>query len=367
MLESVEKTAYDILNKANITKLPVDINTVIKSLDYKVFSYEKAAPLIEQLNLSHLCNQKLGFSAKFNGKVYIFVSDDLTTENERIVISHELGHIQRQFESEGKVIGCSDDPNIGQLQEDEADDFMRALLAPLPLLYKLDVADPKEIQKLTGLTHNDAKLVFSKLRKYKKEKDEIADLENASAKFNNFVRRYIFFRDKRQFIKHYATTAAMAIVIIALLIITIFQNGKAGNIYTTAPGPYDPIHLLSSEVPSSDNVTSASESQTEVLPSEDSQDASEPLATTSDTYIRSEDNTNNVSVYTAPSSTPIRNTNLPIDATYYWTDSGTVFHCYADCQSLKNVIEVNSGSLAAAEKEKNRLCKFCEGRMREDG
>lgn len=49
--------------------------------------------------------------------------------------------------------------------------------------------------------------------------------------------------------------------------------------------------------------------------------------------------------------------------TVYWTKSGTVWHIYSDCGSLKNAIEVFSGSVdEAREKGKEKLCSKCEGR-----
>lgn len=46
--------------------------------------------------------------------------------------------------------------------------------------------------------------------------------------------------------------------------------------------------------------------------------------------------------------------------TYYWTQSGTVYHIYADCGHLKNSIDVQSGSKDQSNKE--RCCKTCYSR-----
>lgn len=52
-----------------------------------------------------------------------------------------------------------------------------------------------------------------------------------------------------------------------------------------------------------------------------------------------------------------------INSTYYWTDSGTVYHSFKDCQSLKNSAEIKSGALSTAKASKSRLCKFCENKL----
>ncbi len=50
--------------------------------------------------------------------------------------------------------------------------------------------------------------------------------------------------------------------------------------------------------------------------------------------------------------------------TYYWTDSGYVFHYYRNCQALIHCDNVLSGNLSEAQQEKERLCKFCEKKLK---
>ena len=46
--------------------------------------------------------------------------------------------------------------------------------------------------------------------------------------------------------------------------------------------------------------------------------------------------------------------------TYYWTESGSVYHKYRDCYHLKNATSIKSGALLTAEKAgKERLCSEC--------
>ena len=47
--------------------------------------------------------------------------------------------------------------------------------------------------------------------------------------------------------------------------------------------------------------------------------------------------------------------------TYYWTQSGTVYHIYADCGHLKNSIDVQSGSKDLLNTD--RCCKTCYSRF----
>ena len=49
---------------------------------------------------------------------------------------------------------------------------------------------------------------------------------------------------------------------------------------------------------------------------------------------------------------------------FYWTESGYVYHYYRNCQSLMHSEDILSGSLSEAVREKDRLCKFCEEKLR---
>lgn len=46
--------------------------------------------------------------------------------------------------------------------------------------------------------------------------------------------------------------------------------------------------------------------------------------------------------------------------TYYWTESGSVYHKYRDCRHLKDATSIESGALLTAEQAgKERLCSEC--------
>ena len=55
---------------------------------------------------------------------------------------------------------------------------------------------------------------------------------------------------------------------------------------------------------------------------------------------------------------------LDESATYYWTDSGYVYHYYRNCQALMHCDDILSGDYREAVEEKDRLCKFCEEKLK---
>ena len=67
-----------------------------------------------------------------------------------------------------------------------------------------------------------------------------------------------------------------------------------------------------------------------------------------------------------PSMAVVASTNQYFDqsATFYWTDSGYVFHYYRDCQALMHSDNILSGDLSEAQQEKERLCKFCQKKLK---
>lgn len=67
-----------------------------------------------------------------------------------------------------------------------------------------------------------------------------------------------------------------------------------------------------------------------------------------------------------PSMAVSADTNQCLDesATYYWTESGYVFHYYRNCQALMHCDNILSGDYWKAVEEKERLCKFCEDKLK---
>ena len=62
-------------------------------------------------------------------------------------------------------------------------------------------------------------------------------------------------------------------------------------------------------------------------------------------------------------SEPIQSQRPPIGeiTTVYWTKSGTKYHIYRDCQSLKKSTDILSGTIEEAkENKKAECCKYCE-------
>jgi hypothetical protein len=56
-------------------------------------------------------------------------------------------------------------------------------------------------------------------------------------------------------------------------------------------------------------------------------------------------------------TTPSTQPNIGETETVYWTASGTKYHLYRDCQSLKRSTNVESGTLE--ESKKAECCKYC--------
>lgn len=298
MEKRIEQKVNALLNRTDSTSLPIDVREIARHCGYNVKTYSSYAKLIEQLGLKEYADNHLAFSLKYKDDYYILVSDDLTVDLEHKVIAHEIGHIELHDLDESGIFGNSDDPKDKESLEAEADAFALGLLAPLPILTNYSIKSHEDVRELTRLSVIDSCTVYSNLINYRDECCIIYDRNHLRERSLHSIHRSDFkFK-----------VAVLSICIVSLLL------GVTSCLITFTKGGYSPAP------------TPSSISQQPVIQS-----------TAADSSVE-----------------------LDPAATYYWTDSGTVFHLHEDCRSLKNSTEIRSGTLSQAQIEKTRLCKFCE-------
>ena len=118
-MKNIEEAARKFLARNKVSAFPVDTVEIAKSKGYTVASYSQAKGLLKLSCLASYAQGHRGFSAKLANTVYIFYSDDLSPDNLRRVVAHELGHIYLHFTING-VIGDSADAEAMQEMEEEA-------------------------------------------------------------------------------------------------------------------------------------------------------------------------------------------------------------------------------------------------------
>ena len=320
-MKNIEEAARKFLARNKVSAFPVDTVEIAKSKGYTVASYSQAKGLLKLSCLASYAQGHRGFSAKLANTVYIFYSDDLSPDNLRRVVAHELGHIYLHFTING-VIGDSADAEAMQEMEEEAEEFARLILAPPYVLSALKVTGLKEIMDLTGLTKADAQIVAAKVSEYDEQKQDAA--ENRKIE-NKFLSEKIRWGTKR----HYRGIIT-ALVIVLSVTVSLFG-------LCLATGKFVEYRLYKPQI---DRGNSSSEMEN--LPSE-----TKFIPTTSSPSKQT--TTSQVDASSMPSS---------ISESVYVTQSGEKYH-YAGCQYIRGKDNLSEMTEAEAIGEGYEPCSVC--------
>lgn len=163
MESNIEEKAYSLLSSIQNISLPININEVARRCRYNVKPYSLSTHLIDALGLSSYTQKYPAFSVKHNDAYFIFVSDALTPDDERLVIAHEIGHITLSHLNARGIFGESVSPELSSKYESEAQRFALALVAPLPLLAMHNLRSPEDVKDLTHLNLQNSRKVFFNL------------------------------------------------------------------------------------------------------------------------------------------------------------------------------------------------------------
>lgn len=314
-MKPIRSAAYKFLEDVGITKLPLSLDDVISVIienGWSVFSYSEAKDFFDSMStagkdLSTYINDRNGFTIFEDNQATIFYKDDLGYQEKIFVLCHEIGHIVLKHTYYG-ILGNNPSSSMTKTQEQEADHFALELNAPLPILNQLHIKSYKEICHMGLLDGSRAKQQYMEYLDSKENTSYTVSTEEEiklCEQFQDLIKQQNHNAKKRKFRKA-AFVASFTIVISVFSILAY--------IYLTGSNNQHPMDT-------------AEETTTSVTNQEDQ---------------------------------------IPYIATYYWTDSGTVYHAYADCQAIKNSIDIHNGTLDEAKDEKERLCKFCESRMATD-
>ena len=168
------KKVLDVISAANTLTLPMDTRAIADHFDFRVLYYSHAKELIEELQLTENATKYPAFCAKGFSRYYIFLSDDLTGDQERQATAHELGHVLLGHLEEGSTVGKEE-------TEEQANEFELLLMAPPPLLQPYcDIHDmpPRAIAALTGLSMADSRRAYQLLEDYRRDQQEAARRED---------------------------------------------------------------------------------------------------------------------------------------------------------------------------------------------
>ena len=168
---NIPNLAYKFRLDYRIHCMPLDFDQLVYILGrhFRILRYSEAeAELIRRE--CFCCTLELsGFALTDEfGQTTIYISDYISREKRLAVLLHELGHVLcGHCRRMGPVVGYGGDGDTAQ--EEEANAFARSVLAPVCYLAKLHVQSPEDIQAVTGVGDEDAKLLYEDVLKYRRE------------------------------------------------------------------------------------------------------------------------------------------------------------------------------------------------------
>lgn len=157
-------TAWDIIFKYNVDRLPVAMKKLCKDMNLLCYSYEDGKELIERYKLQPFTIND-GFSKIIKNRYLIFYNETIQPHaRKRFTVAHEIGHIVLGHLTQDSTAcrsGVSlwnrtgDEPNP---MEAAANVFASRLLAPACVLHALDIHTAGDIASLCGLSNTAAEI-----------------------------------------------------------------------------------------------------------------------------------------------------------------------------------------------------------------
>lgn len=410
---TVREQANEFLIRHDVKKFPVDVDRIARELKYSISYYSNSLEIIEDLHASSYMTQE-GFSTYTDGKGYIFLHDDLrhNRARRRVIIAHELGHIEMHYSGDSKrvVVGDVTEIQVQLRREEEADDFARYLLAPAQILYDMHVIFPGDIAQYCDIDTDTAALAAQDVYEYREQLDNSTRNNNRDANLKRSFRTTYRQQERREHPLRIWAGISWAITTVAFLgLVTLIVTDYLGIGLLDRwldPSPAAQVSSLSdsSSLSSELSVPESSNDVPEVVPSEAEEPeasqaetpAAPPVSTAPKEPTRSGNETktqDRVIYYQAPvqqtptqqvpaaqetpqetepayTPPPESSKSEPVYSqppkeikddgnTYYWTAGGSVYHSSPDCYHIRDKAQASGILQDALDAGKKRLCYDC--------
>lgn len=323
-MSKVEEKALWFIREFKVKRCPVDVQSIAEKQGWNILPYDSAAHIINDMGLQKYISLHPSVAIIYDATKYILYDEKTSPENRQNLIAHELGHYYIDYEGSDKIMSETQAERDAEQAEQDADQFMRFVRAPLAYLSTQDIKSAADLEQRTGLDRSSARLAYQELADYKDSAARVGAIQQTQRQFNG-----TFFIEWVR--RHRGILSALATLIVAV--------GVFGTILAlqTPDQPITPDAPVSDKQSIPDQVPSEPQNQTP--------------AETNDTSA----------AHSIPDESDPDDD--PPAGTVYWTDAGRVYHLYDDCQHIKNSIQVFSGPESMAEDEgKKDVCKTCLSR-----
>ena len=179
--------SWEILLKADITSLPVDLSKVLKAVDVKAILYCDAFFDADSPKL----RGSDGFVTKIGDKKTIYLNESKgTIQRRRFTLAHELGHIVLDHPINPIIYRNSEVDENQSPTEIQANIFARDLLMPAGVLAALHVTTVDEIIQICNVSYTSAQIRLERLTElYKRNKFGAHPLERqVISRFSDFIK-----------------------------------------------------------------------------------------------------------------------------------------------------------------------------------
>lgn len=166
------------LLKKNITTLPItveQIEKIITSYGFIIITYDTNCKphieVLEELGVLSLAKRTKAFTYISKSEKLVFIECGISTNDRRLLLAHELGHIVLGHMSNNCIVGYKPGGLIDEGQEDEANAFALEFLAPVCILDRKHITNVNSISSITLLDDKRSRLVADEIKNHKKFTD----------------------------------------------------------------------------------------------------------------------------------------------------------------------------------------------------
>jgi len=167
--KGVRNKTWEVLIESGVGGLPVKVAQIAGVLGIGLMSIEKGREIVEFCKLPAEMTE-LGAFSVYTDKWNILYNGNADRNTVRFLTAREIGHIVLRHEPKSLKVGCFtayyfDGSGIKDGYAVEADVFAAGLLSPACVLWKYNIAEPDDIEKMCGLPREQALLRSGRMKK----------------------------------------------------------------------------------------------------------------------------------------------------------------------------------------------------------
>lgn len=222
--------AVKILLESGLNSLPITIEQIEKIINSKGFSiinydinYSDHIEILEDMGVLSLAKRVKAFTYTSKNEQIVFIRSGISTNDKRLLLAHELGHIVMGHMSANAVVGYKPGGLIDEGQEDEANAFALEFLAPICVLAKKHIRTVQDVKTETLLDDKLSYAVVDEVKKHKKFTNyELELCERFEVYKKPAKETYVKF-------KHYISMCVTTIIVLSVLIyisVSVLNMGK---------------------------------------------------------------------------------------------------------------------------------------------